>query len=403
MMFNAFMVYTCVFIDGGIAGSGIIWSLVVPFFAFLLMGLPVAWYWVGLYAAINGLLIALHFKGHINLPYDDSSLTYFPAAFIFFSLIAAVFEVQLERLHRSHEGTINELEALRGNLELHVESKTKELTETNKKLHMEIEHHKNTSSELEVNKELFFRAQKMESLGTLVGGIAHDFNNMLAGITCNLYLAKKKSMENSDVVEKIASAEELAGHASEMIKQLLIFARQDAAEMSVFSLSKTTKEAFKLAGIAVPKHIKCECNIADDELVIRGNKTQVQQLVMNLINNARDAVLEMRNPAVSCNVSMFNRDDDFHQRHADISGELFAKLSMVDNGCGIPESKLENIFEPFFTTKEAGKGTGLGLSMAYGSVKSHGGVIEVESQLGKGTAFHVYFPIINMEAAALIN
>ncbi|MDQ6969107.1 MAG: hypothetical protein Q9M16_01170 [Mariprofundus sp.] len=175
LMGTAFVMFTSAFIDGGVANSGIIWSLVVPFFAFLLMGLALAWYWVSAYALLNALLIAMHFGGYLALPYDTMFLAYFPAVFVFFALIAAVFEVQLERLHRSHEETIEELETLRNNLEAHVANKTAELTQANATLQQEVEEHKRTANALIKSEALFLQAQKMEAVGTLVGGIAHDF------------------------------------------------------------------------------------------------------------------------------------------------------------------------------------------------------------------------------------
>jgi len=119
---------------------------------------------------------------------------------------------------------------------------------------------------------------------------------------------------------------------------------------------------------------------------------------MNLMNNAKDALADSANPEIRCVLARFKADEHFHQTNPDIHGDDFARLSLIDNGNGIPENKLLHIFEPFFTTKEVGKGTGLGLSMTYGAVQSHGGVIEVESQIGKGTSFHIYLPLVDQEA-----
>jgi len=175
VMANAFMVFTTAFVDGGIAGTGIVWSLVIPFLAFLLMGLRIAWYWVVLYGLVNTLLITLHFTHHLVLPYNNDVLIYFPAVFIFFALIAAAFEMQLERTYMRHQDTINELETLKDSLEKHIASKTSELTRANRQLIKEVEQHKNTAKALKESEELFLHAQKMEAIGILVGGIAHDF------------------------------------------------------------------------------------------------------------------------------------------------------------------------------------------------------------------------------------
>ncbi len=246
----------------------------------------------------------------------------------------------------------------------------------------------------------FIQAQKMESIGTLVGGIAHDFNNMLAAILGNVYLSKLKLEGQPEVSEKLESIELLGMRASEMVKQLLTFARKDHVEMNSFSLNNSIKEAFKLAETAIPENIELVCDLCSENLIITGDVTQLQQVLMNLLNNARDALLNVSQPSVSCTLRPFEAGDEFNKAHPGLKGVQFAQLVIKDNGGGIPSEHLHKVFEPFFTTKGVGEGTGLGLSMVYGAVQSHGGLIELESEHGIGTSFYIYLPLTEAEEEA---
>ena len=241
--------------------------------------------------------------------------------------------------------------------------------------------------------EQFQQSQKMEAIGTLVGGIAHDFNNMLAGIMGNLYLAKVKIEDKDKAIEKLDSIEVLSNRAADMIRQLLTFARKDSIKMNSFSLNLFLNEALKLARSGVPEDVRLTYNISPDDLIIHGNATQLQQVIMNLLNNARDAVADVSEPVIDCVLDTYSATDEFREKHPDLEEDRFAHLTVRDNGSGISEAKLDKIFDPFFTTKGVGTGTGLGLSMVYGAIQSHGGAIEVESQPVEGTAFHIYLPL----------
>jgi len=259
-------------------------------------------------------------------------------------------------------------------------------------------------SEYETLKEQFLQAQKMESLGTLVGGIAHDFNNMLAGITGNLYLAKKRTSEMPDVMEKLDNIEKVSFRAADMIQQLLSFARKSRVEIKPFPLTPFIKETFKLLRSSIPENITIHQNIGIDPLQINGDSTQLHQVLMNLVNNACDALEGADSPCITIKLDAFHADEKFIEVHPDINVGRYAHLSVEDNGEGIPESKIKHLFEPFFTTKEQGKGTGLGLAMVFGAVQTHEGAIDVESVAGEGTTFHIYIPLLKpteVEAAPM--
>ncbi|RME33317.1 MAG: response regulator [Deltaproteobacteria bacterium] len=247
----------------------------------------------------------------------------------------------------------------------------------------------------------FLQAQKMEAIGTLVGGIAHDFNNMLAGITGNVYLAKSKVDKSSDVAEKLHNIEQISFRAADMVKQLLTFARKDTVSMKEMPLKPFVKESVKLLRATIPENIAIQQDICDEPLIIRGDSTQLHQVLLNLVNNARDAVEGVRHPCINIRLSPFEPDSAFTETHPPFkAGQRYARLTVEDNGCGIPEEQLRHVFEPFFTTKEQGKGTGLGLAMVFGAIKSHQGHVEVESVVGKGTAFHVYLPLLKQAGPA---
>lgn len=249
------------------------------------------------------------------------------------------------------------------------------------------------------------QAQKTESIGTLVGGIAHDFNNNLAVIMGNTYLAKIsiRAGKNQDTLEKINNIESLSKYAAKVVAQLMAYARQDIIQKENIRLNTVIKESLLLSNVAIPENISCTTNIADDDGLIFADKSQIQQMLMNLLNNARDALKEATQPLIELTLKSELVDKDFHKRNPSISTLHFMRLSIQDNGHGISEEVLPLIFDPFFTTKDVGSGTGLGLSMVFGMVQSHHGIIEVDSRLGKGTTFHIYFPMVKNEEGSAQN
>ncbi len=238
-------------------------------------------------------------------------------------------------------------------------------------------------------------SQKMEAVGTLVGGIAHDFNNILAAITGNLYLIKKDVEDRPKVAEKIVSIENESFRAAKMIAQLLTFARKDVVHMEDVSISDLFKATYQLAHVTVPENVKLEWVSSAEELRVQADENQIKQIVLNLVNNARDAVEGLENPKIKVNLSRYTPDKHFRNRHPNASADSYACIKVLDNGMGIAKDTLSHIFEPFYTTKSVGKGTGLGLAMVYGSIQQHGGIIEVESELGKGCRFCVYVPLVH--------
>ena len=242
------------------------------------------------------------------------------------------------------------------------------------------------------------QAQKMEAIGTLASGIAHNFNNILAGINGNLYLAQRRVQADADVCQKIANIEQLSNRAADLTQQLLTFARKGRVNMQPLQLPPLVREAFQFLRASIPENIDMQLDISPGALQIKADSTQIYQVLLNLVNNSRDALIATENPCITIQLESFYADKHFIEQHQHFLSAHYAHISISDNGAGIPEAQLEHIFEPFFTTKEVDKGTGLGLSMVFGAIKKHHGFIEVSSTPGKGSHFDIYIPLL--EAAA---
>ncbi|WP_018294437.1 PAS domain S-box protein [Mariprofundus ferrooxydans] len=255
-------------------------------------------------------------------------------------------------------------------------------------------------TELKKLEQQLLQAQKMESMGTLVGGIAHDFNNMLAALQGNVFLATRNLGDQQVVGKRLQIIHQLVSDASGVVKQLLTFAKKDIVEIEAVELNTLIKDVFKLAKSTIPENIDRSLHLSDEMLPVNADKTQLQQVMINLSNNARDALEKTKQPKIEWRLHKYQATPEFKKSHPEAVEEHFARITIRDNGCGIKQIHLEAIFDPFFTTKEPGKGTGLGLAMVFGSIERHGGVLDVESDIGKGTAFHIYLPLIQ---AAVVN
>ncbi len=235
----------------------------------------------------------------------------------------------------------------------------------------------------------FLRAQRMESIGTLAGGIAHDLNNVLSPILMSIQLLKTRTNDETslDLLETLAAS---AQRGSEMVNQVLTFARGASGERLVLQPKHIVKEAVKILRDTLPKSIEISQSIGSDLWTVRGDPTQLYQILMNLGVNARDAMPNGGRLIVSAaNVTV---DENYSRMNIDSRPGRFVSISVEDTGVGIPDAIIGKIFDPFFTTKEQGKGTGIGLSTVIGIVKGHEGFVNVYSEPGRGTTFRVYIP-----------
>ena len=237
----------------------------------------------------------------------------------------------------------------------------------------------------------FLQAQKMESIGTLAGGIAHDFNNILGGILGYASLIKMKLSEEDPFFSKIETIEKSALRAAELTAQLLGFARGGKYEAKQINLNDIADETLKIISRTFDKSIEIETSFRKQLPTVEGDAGQLEQVLMNLCVNARDAMDGGGKLIIETGVE--TPTEEYMRTHWDAKPGLYATLSVSDTGVGIDKNVLRKIFEPFFTTKEKGRGTGLGLSMVYGVVKNHDGYVSVYSELCVGTTFKVYLPV----------
>lgn len=237
--------------------------------------------------------------------------------------------------------------------------------------------------------QLLFQAQKMESVGRLASGIAHDFNNLLTGILGFSELILQDIPKDSPFYERLQTISTLCKRAASLVKQLLIFGKRIPTESKKVNINSLIEETMGLIKHAIVKEgIEIRLNLNDDIPDILADIGQLSQVLINLALNATDAM-------DGKGILEFGTEKYCIARHAGKTDE-YVCLSVSDTGSGIPDNNIQNIFDPFFTTKEVGKGTGLGLTIAYSIVNAHGGWINVNSELGKGTTFKIYLPAIQL-------
>ncbi len=245
----------------------------------------------------------------------------------------------------------------------------------------------------------FFQSQKMETIGRLAGGIAHDFNNLLTVIKGYTQLSLSHIQEGDPCRENIEEIKAAAERAAELTNQLLTFSRRQILDMKVLDLNTIVRGLEKMTGRIIGEDIEM-VTVLDDHLGrVKTDPSQIEQVILNLVVNARDAMPAGGKLAIeTANVVL---DETYARTHIGVAPGSYVMLSVSDTGCGMSPEVKELIFEPFFTTKEEGKGTGLGLSTIYGIVKQSGGNIWVYSEPGRGTTFKVYLPRVEEETDAL--
>ena len=236
------------------------------------------------------------------------------------------------------------------------------------------------------------QAQKMEAIGTLAGGIAHDFNNILSAIIGFTELAKMKLKDENGAKTDLDQVLLASQRATELVKQILTFSRKQLHKCSnVLEPYLIIKEALKLIRASLPTTIEIQEDIDPKSGSILADPTKIHQIIVNLCTNALQAMKkETGILRVTLRSKVLSKIDV--AEHPGVSPGEFIELSVSDNGCGMDLRTQQRIFEPYFTTKETGKGTGLGLAVVHGVVEDYGGIITVDSEIGKGTTFHVYFP-----------
>jgi len=234
------------------------------------------------------------------------------------------------------------------------------------------------------------QAQKMEAIGQLAAGIAHDFNNILTVIQghTSLLLAEKPS--DSGDREALQTVADAASRASRLIRQLLAFSHRQVMQIQAMDIHDTLAAISLMLPQMLGEHIDVKMEVAPNVPLIDADSAMMEQILMNLVANSRDAMPEGGRLSISARGVTVGQD--VMSNNPEARPGRFLRLSVADTGCGMPPELLPRIFDPFFTTKPVGKGTGLGLATVYGIAKQHSGWIDVESEVGKGATFHIFIP-----------
>ncbi len=233
-------------------------------------------------------------------------------------------------------------------------------------------------------------AQKLDTVGHLAGGVAHDFNNILSVILGHSFLLKDKHHITGPPCESVRQIVRAAERGTKLVRQLLMFSRRGVMRTKPVDVNEVVADLSKMLQRVLGETIDLKMDYAPHPLVVRADEGMLEQVLMNLAVNARDAMPEGGHLSLATGSQLFSAEE-LRERSESLPG-IYAIMSVTDTGCGIPDEVLPRIFEPFFTTKDVGKGTGLGLSIVYGIVKQHKGWIDVRTQIGHGTTFSVYLP-----------
>jgi two-component system, cell cycle sensor histidine kinase and response regulator CckA len=263
----------------------------------------------------------------------------------------------------------------------------------NRELEQELEELRSRLLKNRQLEEQLIQAQKMESLANLAAGIAHDFNNILQSILGYTQLALLSEKETNR--ETFRQLEKIVGKGRELTEQFLTFGRKRLPSFSSLNLNQKIRDVMSLLKRTIPRMIDIELDLSGDLKEIHADGSQIEQVLMNLCINAKDAMPQGgRLIFKTRNVQMAAKNPSLHSCDAQ---KEYALLSVEDTGCGIAPEHMKKIYEPFFTTKAKGQGTGLGLAMVYSIVNNHGGFIECSSRPAEGTAFSLYFPALEMK------
>ncbi|RKZ31064.1 hypothetical protein DRQ36_03345 [bacterium] len=248
-------------------------------------------------------------------------------------------------------------------------------------------------SEKKKLEQKLIQAQKLESVGTLASGIAHDFDNILVGVLSAASFIKSETDPADPRFEMLEVIEKSAERAAALVKQLMMFARQEPPHRESVDIGMLIDDTISFLRNGLKESVTLTARKAEKLPMVEADPIQMKQVLFNISLNARDAM-----PAggeLTIEVSTAEVDRSFARTHLGIEPGDYVKISISDTGVGIPREKLARIFEPFYTTKPTGKGIGLGLAVSYGIVEAHGGTITVESESGVGTTFNIYIPALS--------
>ncbi|MCD6170738.1 MAG: GAF domain-containing protein [Candidatus Latescibacteria bacterium] len=249
--------------------------------------------------------------------------------------------------------------------------------------------------ELQKTQNQLLHVQKMEAIGALAAGVAHDFNNMLTAVQGNTELALMTLGEDDPSYRYLNEVRKVTMRAANLTRQLLLFSRRQPMERVPFDLNRVIQDLTKMLSDIIGEETSLTTDLGTDLWTVQGDAGTIEQVIMNLVVNARDAMPE--GGEITIRTQNVQVDQEYCKTHSYARPGRFVRLSVRDTGEGIDQAIIDRIFEPFFTTKERGRGTGMGLSVVYGIVKQHQGWITVESSPGQGSIFEVYLPAVSIK------
>jgi len=304
---------------------------------------------------------------------------------------AAMAEAQADQRHtfafrhRLADGSIREVEVISGQILIDDRERLYSIVQDVSQRHQAEEQRERLQQQL-------LQAQKLESVGRLAGGVAHDLNNLLSPILGYSEMLQAELESGSSQQEYVGIVHQAALRARDLVRQLLAFGRQQALVMETTDLNQIVRSFIPLLRRTIREDIRIDLNLSPSSARVRVDVGQIEQVIMNLIVNAQDAMPD--GGIILLETGSVSLDQDYADGHADVHPGPYVLLKVIDTGSGMSEEVREQIFHPFYTTKKDGQGTGLGLATTYGIVKQHGGHIGVDSQVGQGTVFTIYLPAV---------
>jgi signal transduction histidine kinase/CheY-like chemotaxis protein len=283
-----------------------------------------------------------------------------------------------------------EVESLNQGLEDRVAERTHQLAAANQNLQAEVNERKSAQAELEQSAEQLRQSQKMEAIGQLAGGVAHDFNNLLTAICGHSEMSLKFLTPADPLHRHLEEIKKSGERAAALTRQLLAFSRKQILQPKIIDLNQIVVDMNKMLQRLIGEDIDLLMGLAADLGKVKADPNQIEQILLNLSINARDAM--PKGGRLTIETSNVHLSEEYSHDHVSVRPGQYVMLAVSDNGCGMDAKTQTHIFEPFFTTKEVGKGTGLGLATVYGIVKQSEGTIWLYSEVGRGTAFKIYLP-----------